>query len=190
MGLAPIVEKQVTAHRVRPFGLAFVDGGESYWHRRTDGEDRMAMLMREFLPMVAERFALSGPRGILGWSMGGYGALLAAEEHPDVFDAIAAASPAIWPSYEAMMNGPGDAFDSPTDFAAHDVFSGITNLAHTDVRIDCGEQDPFYWYVREFVDAFPADRRPQGQFTPGGHNAEYWKMLLPAQVAFFGDALA
>ncbi len=32
------------ARRGGAAGLAAVDGGESYWHARTDGEDRMAML--------------------------------------------------------------------------------------------------------------------------------------------------
>jgi pimeloyl-ACP methyl ester carboxylesterase len=60
------------------YAVAAVDGGESYWHRRASGEDRMAMLLGEFLPLLHDRFGLV-PQAIMGWSMGGYGALLAAE---------------------------------------------------------------------------------------------------------------
>jgi enterochelin esterase-like enzyme len=57
----------------------------------------MAMLVRDFLPKLARRYGLArGPEGLVGWSMGGYGALLAAEEHPVRFAAVAATSPAIF----------------------------------------------------------------------------------------------
>ena len=61
-----------------PFAVGTVDGGQSYWHERPDGEDAGAMVVDEFLPMLAERGLLAGPGdriGLLGWSMGGYGAL-------------------------------------------------------------------------------------------------------------------
>jgi Putative esterase len=76
--------------------LACVEGGSSYWHRRASGEDRMAMLTGEFLPMLSRQHGLGDSGlGILGWSMGGYGALLATELRPDLFGAAAALSPAM-----------------------------------------------------------------------------------------------
>jgi S-formylglutathione hydrolase FrmB len=76
--------------------------------------------------------------------MGGYGALLEAEQDPTTFTAVAAARPAIFQSYDEMRAGPGDAFDSAEDFAAHDVITGAGTLAITPVRVDCGTADPFY----------------------------------------------
>ena len=35
-----------------PLAVASVDGGETYWHPRTSGEDRMSMLVHEFLPLL------------------------------------------------------------------------------------------------------------------------------------------
>src|SRR5207344_1664675 len=88
------------ARRGAAAGLAAVDGGESYWHARPGGEDRMAMLETEFLPLLKREFGLGGPgRAIAGWPMGGYGALLAAERNPDRWAGVAVASPAIWPAY-------------------------------------------------------------------------------------------
>ena len=58
------------------------------------------MVVDEFLPMLAERGLLAGPGdriGLLGWSMGGYGALrLAALLGADRVAAVAAVSPAMW----------------------------------------------------------------------------------------------
>src|SRR6185312_15644362 len=81
-------------------GLPVVDGGESYWHARTDGEDRMVMLETEFLPLLEREFGLGGAgRVIAGWSMGGYGALLAAGRDPGGWSGVAVASPAVWPTF-------------------------------------------------------------------------------------------
>ncbi len=86
----------------RPFALAAIDGGQSYWHRRADGEDRMAMLVEEFIPLCERRYHLGGSqarRAAMGWSMGGYGVLLAAETYRKLFAAVVATAPAVWPSY-------------------------------------------------------------------------------------------
>jgi S-formylglutathione hydrolase FrmB len=179
----------IAAGSVAPFALASVDGGASYWHARASGEDRMAMLLRDFLPMLRRRYALaSGPVALVGWSMGGYGALLAAEEHPERFVGVAAASPAIFQSYDEMRAGPGDAFDSAEDFAAHDVIADAARLAQMPVRIDCGTADPFYANDRAFVAALPS--APEGSWFRGCHNGDSWRIVAPAQIAFLGAALA
>ena len=179
----------VAAGAVAPFALASVDGGASYWHPRVSGEDRMAMLLHDFLPMLARRDGLArGPVALVGWSMGGYGALLAAEEHPALFAAVAVASPAIFQSYDEMRAGPGDAFDSAEDFATHDVITGATRLADVPVRVDCGTADPFYENDRAFVAALPTP--PEGSWFRGCHYGDSWRVVAPAQIAFLGRAFA
>jgi hypothetical protein len=42
-----------------PFAMASVDGGESYWHARVDGEDAGAMVVDEFLPLLADHGLMS-----------------------------------------------------------------------------------------------------------------------------------
>ena len=66
-------------HGVRPFAIASVDGGDhEYWHPRR-GTDPAGMVVHEFLPLLA-RHGLDVTRiGLLGSSMGGYGALYLAE---------------------------------------------------------------------------------------------------------------
>src|SRR5439155_15416609 len=78
---------------VPAFALASVGGHAGYWHRRRDGRDWMAMLLDELLPLLRRAHHLPGPgRGtaLMGWSMGGYGALLAAVRRPGAFAAVAA----------------------------------------------------------------------------------------------------
>ena len=79
---------QVAAELELPVVVAAVDGGaDSYWHRRADGTDAHAMLMREFIPLVRAKVGPL-PQALMGWSMGGYGALLAAERASGQFRAV------------------------------------------------------------------------------------------------------
>lgn len=163
--------------------VASVHGGTaSYWHRRKDGTDSMAMVIEELVPMVDGAIG-NGKRAILGWSMGGYGAILAAQRHPELFDAVVAVSPALW--QHAKETAPG-AFDSPADFAAHNVFAATDRLDRANLRVDCGADDPFVANVRAFRRQLG---EPAGGITPGFHDAGYWRKAAPDQVGFLAARL-
>jgi S-formylglutathione hydrolase FrmB len=175
----------VVAAHGEPLAVAAVDGGsDSYWHARADGSDPMTMLLDEFVPLVEERLGTPTSSALLGWSMGGYGALLAAERAPDHFDVVVASSPALWTS-------PGDtpaiAFDGEADYRRNDVYAGADRLESLVVRVDCGTDDPFVDAARTFAARLP--RPNPGGFTDGFHDAAYWRSVAPAQVATIGRAL-
>ncbi|WP_380105916.1 alpha/beta hydrolase [Kribbella qitaiheensis] len=168
-----------------PFALAAVDGGtDSYWHLRATGEDPQAMLTTELLPLLAKRGLRTDRYGVLGWSMGGYGALLHAADVGSARVAAAGAlSPALW--HEASQATAG-AYDSPEDFQAHPVFGRAEDLKDVALRIDCGRDDPFAGAVRDLRDEVTA----AGGVQAGAHTAGYWRRMLPDQLAFLGAALA
>jgi len=145
------------------FAVAAIDGGRSYWHRRADGEDRMRMLISDFLPLMRSGFGLE-PRAIMGWSMGGYGALLAAERHPGRFPTVAVSSAAIWQTDAQQASAVPDAFDGAADFAANDVFAGADRLAGSAVWLSCGTADPFLAADRAFAARLP--HRPPASSSP------------------------
>jgi enterochelin esterase-like enzyme len=191
MGFADDVARAIKRGATRPYALVGVHGGVSYWHKRASGEDRLAMLLDEILPMCRDKYHLGDhgrKRALIGWSMGGYGALLAAETRPDQFAAVCGVGPAVWTSYDAMMLGPRDAFDSAADFAAHDVIAHADRLRTVRVRIDCGTSDPFYGYVSHLTAALPGHW--SGGFGNGGHDHAYWSTLAAAEAKFIGRALA
>jgi S-formylglutathione hydrolase FrmB len=169
-----------------PFALAAVDGGETYWHARDSGEDAGAMVLEEFLPLLADHDLDVSRVGFLGWSMGGYGALtLAARRGSDRTVAASAMSPALW--HEFADTSPG-AFDDPADFAAATAFGRQHSLAGLPVRVDCGEGDPFYAATRDYVKGFATP--PAGGFQPGGHDVGYWRRMAPGHLRFLADAFA
>jgi dienelactone hydrolase len=172
-----------------PFALASVDGGERYWHRRADGEDTGAMVLDEWLPRLAEAglAARTADRiGFLGWSMGGYGALLLASRlGPKRVAAVVAESPALWLRAGDSARG---AFDDAADFKANDVFAKRAVLSRIPIRIDCGIADPFHSAAEKFVAGF--DPRPLTDLSAGDHTNGYWRLKAPKAINFVGKSLA
>lgn len=170
---------------ITPFVVAAVQASDTYWHARAAGDDAMAMLFDEFIPFLRDQRGLTGPLAIMGWSMGGYGALRAAELRPQQFYGVCGVSAALWRSYE---DGVGDAFDSSADYARNDVYADAHELAAPLVRLDCGRQDPFYEANAAFAEVLPEP--PAGGFEPGGHNDEYWSRVAPAEIDWIGSLFA
>jgi hypothetical protein len=178
----------------RPFALACADGGNRYWHPRADGDDPLRMLTDELLPRLRSAGLTTDPMGVLGWSMGGFGALLwtrlAAQGRLPRgvrLTAAVAESPALFRTYAATTRG---AFDSAADFAAWGdlVRDPGVDPARVALRVDCGERDPFEATARAYRAAVtPA---PDGGFTPGCHTTDYWRGRAAEQVAFLGARLA
>jgi len=161
-----------------PLAIASVDGGaHSYWHPRADGTDALTMVLDELLPAVDVSLGAVLPRAMLGWSMGGYGALLVAEHAPDRFTSVTAASPALWLQPDEFSPG---AFDSPDDFDAFNVFTRSAALAGLAIRVDCGTSDGFVHADRRFAEQLPATNL--GGFSNGYHDAPYWRSIAPAQL--------
>lgn len=160
-----------------------VDGSDRYWHPRADGHDPLRMVLDELLPKVAP----AGKVALLGWSMGGYGSVLAAATRPERFAAVVAVSPAVFADFASSSQG---SFDDEDDFRRHDVVDAARHIADLPLRtsVHCGVDDPFIDGARRLHDALgPSDA---GVFVDGAHDLDYWHDSLPAQVRFIADAFA
>jgi len=169
------------------FAIAAPDGGRGYWHPH-DGDDAGAMVLDELLPILADRGYDTTAIGLLGWSMGGYGALrLAGLRGAAGTTAVVASSPALWTDGEdASPSGFADA----AEYAAFSVVGDQDTLAGVPVRVDVGTGDPFYRDVQDYVDGFTATTEVTSTFTHGGHTPGYWRRMLPAQLSWLGSALS
>ena len=164
-------------------------GGNLYWHPRADGRDPLTWATDEFLPMVEKRFGVGGGadrRGVMGWSMGGAGALLVAQLRPDLTRAVVALSPAVYPSYAAARSGHDYTFDSAQDWQRYGVWPHLGDLAGAAVRIDCGGADPFAPTARHLLDRIPG---AVGGIGSGCHDEGFWRRSAPAAVRFLAAHL-
>jgi enterochelin esterase-like enzyme len=167
------------------FALAAVDGGDhSYWHPRADGDDPQAMVLEELLPVLARQGLRTERFGLLGWSMGGYGALLLASEFPARASAVAVDAPALWHGYADSAPG---SFDDAADFTRYDVLGRPARLRGLPLRVACGRSDPFISTSRALAAALPdAD----SDFPRGGHDLGCWNTLRLGDLRFLGRHVA
>lgn len=174
---------------VPPFVLAAVDGGQSWWHPRSGAapDDPMAMLLTDFPQVLAQHGLPSTTMAVLGYSMGGYGAMLVAAAAPKRFVAVVANSPALWLSYRDAHQANATAFDSADDWRRWgDPHTFLPNLRGLSLRIDCGESDPFAPALSELTFPDPSSVH----LAKGCHEYGFWRSMAPAQLSLIGSALA
>ncbi|MBO3130278.1 alpha/beta fold hydrolase [Dermatophilus congolensis] len=157
--------------------VAAVDGGRHYWHRHNNGIDTAAMVVDDFLPLVAalgldtDRFALTGV------SMGGFGALrLAAQLGPTRVMGVGVVAPAL---RRTPLENPTLMFDNKRAFEANNPFGKLEQLREIPCAIACGKQDAFYAASKAMAAALPGTPTI---FDKGGHTTRYvashWEPIM------------
>ncbi len=175
---------QAVAAGIPPFAVVAVDGGGSYWHKRASGEDSGAMVLDELIPMLGSQGLDTSRVGFLGWSMGGYGALLlGARLGPARTAAICAVSPALWTSSGATAPG---AFDGADDYAANSVW-GLPRSGRSRSGSTAATAIRSIRRRKQFIAQLP--NPPAGGFSPGGHDGAFWSSQLPAEIAWMAPLL-
>jgi S-formylglutathione hydrolase FrmB len=172
---------------VAPFVLAAPDGGNGYWHPHAE-DDPLGMLVEEFLPLLGSRGLRTDRVAVVGWSMGGYGALLCGLTYRDRFRMIVASSPAIFHSYSDARHVNAQAYDSPDEWARYDVSARAKDFAGLPVQIAIGAADPFAPAVRDLADRLPD--RSVVQIATGCHDNRFWVSVAPTQVRAISSALS
>jgi pimeloyl-ACP methyl ester carboxylesterase len=179
---------QVGGHSLGPMAMVTVDGGGGYWNPHP-GDDPLAMVVDELIPMAQAQNLGRPPYriGMMGISMGGYGALLLAEKHPHMIDAVAAISPAIWTSYAEARNANAGAFASSAAFAANNAIAHAGSLTGTPVRVASGDADPFHPGVEALVRALPPGAVVD--VSKGCHTDSFFAEQEPPSLSFLAHHL-
>ncbi len=188
MSIAQAVALRVGGRPLPPMAIAAADGGPGYWNPHP-GDDSMAMVIDEFIPLC-QRHGLGSGRhaiGTMGISMGGYGALLLAEKYPALIRAVAAIGPAVWTSYRQARAVNQGAYASPAAFAAADVVTHAQALAGVAVRVASGLGDPFHPGVVALTRALPPGAVVD--ISPGCHSSPFFLAQEPPSLAFLGRHL-
>ena len=150
----------------------------------------MGMVVDELIPLCRRLGLGRSPHkiGVLGISMGGYGAILFAEKFPRLFRAVAAISPAVWTSYAQASGVNTAAYASPAAFAAADVVTHARALAGIPVRVASGNDDPFHPGVVALAKALPPNAVVE--LSAGCHSGSFFLQQTPPSLAFLSRHLA
>jgi S-formylglutathione hydrolase FrmB len=159
------LESLRAAGKVGEYIVAIPYGANSFFLNGKDGTRYEDAVFKDFLSLVDQTYRTTGKRSgrvIEGLSMGGYGALVIAFKHPELFAGVAAHSAAIFGDLPKPPTSPDDMrgryryeiatkiFGSPPDVAFfqenNPLYLAKTNAANLkDLRIyfDVGEQDRY-----------------------------------------------
>lgn len=205
-----LVEDLSEHRRIGEFVIVTPQGDTSFYVNARDGRGRYEdFLIREFLPFIESHYRIQGGRrfrGIAGISMGGYGALHLAFNHPQLFASVSASSAALIEKLPALtaQDAPqvvvrrilGGVFGTPPDPVYWQRVSPLT-LARTfhpaglKIEFDCGTEDSYGFDAgARALDKILTRRRIPHEFHlfPGGHDWIYFAQQLPASLEFHSRA--
>lgn len=198
---------------IPPMILILPDGGVSWYMNNFDGSVRYEdFFFQEFMPLMEKTYRIRAEkryRAVAGLSMGGYGSLLWAMKHPDLFAACAPFSAAIytdddvlgwsperWDAVSAVLYGPGlEGEDRLTDhFKANSPFHLLDSVdtdALKSVRFwfDCGDDDRLSTANALFHGRLKAKGiAHEFRMRDGGHHWPYWRSGLKDALRFIGES--
>ncbi len=166
-----------------PTAMVTVDGGNGYWHPHRD-DDPMGMVVNELIPLCQAK-GLGRPErglGLMGISMGGYGAIAIAEHCPTLARAVAAISPAIWTTFDQAKGVNAGAYTNAQEFDAYNAVTHASALDGIPVQVTSGVDDPFHPGVVAFAKAAP--KTTSVMFSSGCHTDSFFVAHESQALAF------
>jgi len=201
---AATADELIVAHEIPPMILVMPEGGNSWW---VDSDPKTGFgpvetaLLHDLVPHVDATYRTIDARrerAIAGLSMGGYGALRLAFEHPELFGAVGGLSPAIQrkaQGFRLLSPAFGAPFD-PARFEAETPWVYLPALASNSeklplhVWLTIGDDDAFTEFLDGTMDLYLALRDAkipaELRVTDGGHDPGTWSAGLRDVLRYFG----
>jgi S-formylglutathione hydrolase FrmB len=196
LGGWPLFDRLLNENKIGEFVVVAPAGFASFYINSSDGKFRYEdFFITEFLPAMQKKYRIgttAAQRGVMGISMGGFGALHDAFKYPDKFSAVSANMPALFEhppgeGGDALLQGAqGEVFGTPPDAAFFETNSPL-HLARTapvaalrrmTIYFDCGLQDRYGFNLgAEAMDKLLTQRgiAHESHIYPGGHD---WQFVM------------
>jgi len=205
-----IADKAIADGSATSMIIAMPDGGVTWYLNSFDSKVKYEdFFIKEFIPYIDKNYRTRGTkqyRAIAGLSMGGYGSLLQATKHPDMFSSCSALSAGVFTDDE-IANGSDDMWGNvlgnlygkkeltgKNRLTTHYQENSIINIVNKGnaetlgkVRyyIDCGDKD-FLIKGNMALHAAMIDKKITHEFRvrEGVHSWTYWRTALPEVLKF------
>jgi enterochelin esterase-like enzyme len=206
-------DRAIAEQQIPPMIIVMPDGGVSWYINDYQGKVRYEdFFFQEFIPYIDATYRTRPEkefRGIAGLSMGGWGTLIYALRHPEMFAAAAAFSAAVWTDEEviatedkvyeqifAPLFGPGlKGKDRLTaHFRSYNPLDLVKTLPLEKIKtvrfyLDCGDDD-FLYKGNAALHVAMRDRKipHECRMRDGGHTWSYWRTGILDGLKFIGES--
>ena len=157
--------------------------------------DYMDFFFEEFIPHIDKKFrtiASKEGRAVAGLSMGGGGAVVYAQRHPEIFGACYSTSGLLDHRYRPSIPDHYDvgwlysvAQTSPVEYLRNATAEEIEKLRSVRWMLDCGDDDRIIFTNLEFFKEMHREKvKVELRVRNGKHNWVFWRESLPLILAF------
>ncbi len=189
-----IYDDLLSQKKVSEFLIVTPYGYQSFYINSKDGKFRYEdFFLREFIPQIEKKYRVKAGRashGIMGVSMGGFGALHYAFKYPQRFASVSTHMAALMDKLPANAGGTpegkmmGNIFGNPIDAAYYQANNPLslarkaplTALKSMKIYFDCGDHDHYGFNVgTEQLDQILKSRGVphESHIYPGGHDMQF-----------------
>jgi S-formylglutathione hydrolase FrmB len=207
-----LADEGIKTGKMPPMIIVTPDGFTSFYLNAANGSFNYEdFFMKELIPYIEKTYKVKAERkyrGIAGLSMGGYGALLYALKHPDLFIASAPLSAAVWTDNDIIglddnmyntyfSNSIGKNLKGKDRLTANWLVNSpmsiiekktTEELAKVKYWIDCGDDDFLTIGNAQLHIALTNKKVPhEFRMREGGHNWTYWRTGVIDALSFIGD---
>jgi S-formylglutathione hydrolase FrmB len=189
-----IYDRLMREKKIGEFVVLAPAGFASFYIDSRDGKFRYEdFFLHEFLPAMEKKYRIGktrSQRGILGVSMGGYGALHYGFKYPEMFSAVSANMPALIEHLPPELSSEwqqilmGRIFGDPPDTAFYEKNSPfrlartvpVSALRRMVIYLDCGAQDRYGFNIGTLsMDKLLTQRgiSHEAHIYPGSHDWPY-----------------
>lgn len=174
------VNLQKAANDYEMIVVSIWGGSSGYVNSSSDTTKRYEDYVLEVVQIVDDNFPTrrepSG-RGLCGISMGGFGALILASRHHDLFGSTSSLSGAL--NYGVQVTGTYE----------YDPVTHVEDFRGLRIKIDIGLSDNLLYYNRQFHEALTVAGIPhEYNEYPGGHNWDFWGARVQEHFRFHRES--
>ncbi|WP_316751114.1 alpha/beta hydrolase-fold protein [Pedobacter gandavensis] len=165
------------------------DGNYDSWYVDSESQNSKyeTFIAKELVDFVQNQYKSDPSKtAIMGWSMGGHGALYIGSRHQDTFKAIGSLCGVMdFSPFGKEYGVPKTLGDNPKNWSKYTVMSQIEKLKTSSQKIfiSCGTEDPLIAQNRNLHQQLLLLNIPHiYEERPGEHNAAYWSKAAITQL--------